>query len=144
MKKLLVIFLTGMFFASTGFGATLESLDKQATTKLFENRTMTTISMVTLNGTLASNTLTAYLGKDGKIVGQLANKPKQGPQGDKGIWAVKDDGSLCVTWENWENKKETCMNVYKTTNLIAFVNTANGKFESGALINYFKDGDQMN
>lgn len=144
MKKSIALFAVIMGISSITYGATLQSLDKEKVTKLFEDRTMTTISMVTLNNKLANNTLTAYIGKDGRIIGQLANKPHDIPQGDKGTWMVKEDGALCVTWEHWQGGKQTCVDVFETRNMLVFLNTITGKFESAALVDFFKDGDQMN
>lgn len=143
MKKIMGLLAIMMAVSSVSYSATLQSLDKEKVTKLFENRTMTTISMITFNGKMVNNTFTGYLAKDGKITGQLAVKPDNASQGDKGVWSVKKDGVFCITWEHWQDAKENCLDVYQTKNMIIFVNVANGKFESAAPLEHFKEGDQM-
>lgn len=144
MKKWILGLGVMMAVSTVSYGATLQSLDKEKVTKLFENHTLTTISTVTLNGKLARNTFTGYFAKDNKMTGQLGSKPDNLPQGDKGTWNVKSNGELCVKWDHWESAKEVCMDIYETKNMYIFVNVANGKFESAALMDNFKEGDQMN
>ena len=143
MKKWMLGFGLMMAVSSISYGAAMQSLDKSKVTKFFENHTMTTVSMITLNGKMVNNTFTGYLAKDGKIVGQLAAKSGNLPQGDKGTWTVKDNGEFCVTWEHWQEAKQTCMDVYETKNMLIFVNVATGKFESAVPLEHLKDGDQM-
>src|SRR6185437_4515332 len=144
MKKWIILFSLLMGLSSLSFGANMQSLDKEKVNKLFSDHTLTTISTVTLNGKMAKNTFTGFFGKDGKMIGQLASKPDTMPQGDKGVWKVKDNGQLCVTWEHWESAKEVCMDIYQTKNMLIFINAGTGKFESAALMEHFKEGDQMN
>lgn len=144
MKKWIICLSLLMGLSSLSYGASMQSLDKEKVQKLFENHTITTISTVTLNGKIAKNTFTGYFAKDGKMTGQLASKPDSLPQGDKGEWKVKDNGELCVKWEHWESAKEVCMDIYDTKNMLIFINVGTGKFESAALLEHFKEGDQMN
>ncbi len=144
MKKWMLGVGLMMFVSSVSYGASLQALDKEQVKKLFENHTLTTISTITLNNKLAKNTFTGFFGKDGKMTGQLASKPDTYPQGDKGVWKVKDNGELCVKWDHWEAAKEVCMEIYQTKNMAIFVNVATGKFESAAVLDHFKEGDQMN
>ncbi len=144
MKKWIIGFGLMIAASQLSYSASMQSLDKEKVTKSFENHTLTTISTVTLNGKLAKNTFTGYFAKDGKMTGQLANKPDALPQGDKGTWKVKDNGELCVKWDHWESAKEVCMDIYETKNMLIFINVATGKFESAAVLEHFKEGDQMN
>ena len=143
MKKWLIGLSLIMAASSLVHGATLQSLDKAKVTSLFENHTMTTVSMITLNGKMINNTFTGYLAKDGHIVGQLAAKSANLPQGDKGMWSVKENGDFCVTWEHWQDAKETCMTVYETKNMLLLINVNTGKFESAIPLEHLKEGDQM-
>jgi hypothetical protein len=145
MKKLALVSAIALFSVSTfSFGASLQSLNKNQIEKTMANKTMTTVSLVTLNKELVSNTLTFAMDKkDNKVTGQFANKPDSDPQNDTGKWQVKSNGTLCVTWEHWNNAKPICVAVYKTNNAIMFVNQENNNFESMVLTNNIKDGDHV-
>ena len=126
------------------FAASLQSLNKQQVTKLLQDKTMTTVPLVTLNKQLVSNTLSVYLDKQGKLNGQFANKPDNDPQTDQGKWTVKSNGVLCATWDHWNQSNPICVFVYKTSNSVIFINQQSNKFESMALEDNIKDGNQIN
>ena len=140
MKKLITVFT--FFLATNVVAATLHSLDKEKVTQLIKDHTLTTISTVTLNGEIQNNTFTCFLNKNGKIKGEFSQKLENDPQQDEGKWTVQKDGGLCFIWDNWGNGKQSCMYAYETKNMIIFVNK-NGKFESAALKDEIKSGNQM-
>jgi hypothetical protein len=144
MKKWMLRFGLMMAVTTASYAVTMESLGQEKIKKLLENHTMTTVSMITLNGKMVNNTFTGYLSRDGKIVGQLADKPGAARQGDKGTWTVTANGLFCVKWEKWQDAKETCANVYETKNMLIFVDATTGKFESAVPLEHVKEGDQMN
>ncbi len=142
MKKSIALLAGLLLVSSTGFAASLHSLNKNQITQLIANHTFTTISAVTLNGEIENNTFTGYWNKDGQMKGQFANKPDNDPVQDQGKWMVKNDGSLCFTWDHWDNSKMNCVYAYETKNMVIFVNT-NGKFESAVLKDNIKSGKHL-
>lgn len=140
MKK--IVILLGLLLGTSANAATLHSLNKEQVTQLVANHTLTTISTVTLNGEIQNNTFTGFLAKSGKIKGEFSNKLENDPQQDEGKWIVQKDGGLCFIWDNWGNGKQNCVYAYETKNMIIFVNK-NGKFDSAALKDEIKSGNQM-
>lgn len=142
MKKLSLICLLLSFGCSLSYATSLQSLDKNQVMKALENKTITTVPLVTLHGDLIPNTVTVYFGKDQKLVGQFANKPKNDPQNDVGTWQVKDDGQFCVDWKTWTNNRPTCVYTYKLSNSLVFINSSN-KFESMVMTDNIKSGNRI-
>ncbi len=141
MKKL--IFAFGLLSLSAySYAAALSPMNKSQTQNALSDKTITTISAVTLDGKIISDSFTGYFGKDGKVAGKLANKPEDGPQTDAGTWKVKPNGMVCVTWEKWNDAKEKCVSFYKLSNSILLVNNNKG-FESLILDDQIKTGNLM-
>ncbi|HEX4044072.1 MAG TPA: hypothetical protein VHZ76_00215, partial [Gammaproteobacteria bacterium] len=82
--------------------------------------------------------------KNGKVIGQMTNKPADEPQKDTGNWTVKADGTVCATWDHWNSNKPICVALYKLTNGLLLVNEESKKFESLILKDDIKSGNQMN
>lgn len=145
MKKIVLLVTAALLSVCTlSFGASsLQPLDKSQATQTIQDKTITTIPMVTLNGQLINNTFTGYFDKTGTVKGQLANKPDNDPQTDQGTWMVKSDGTLCATWQHWDNSKPICVSIYKLNNGILFVNQQTKKFESYILQENIKSGNQI-
>ncbi|MDX1901491.1 MAG: hypothetical protein SFW66_05745 [Gammaproteobacteria bacterium] len=143
MKKLLVIFAVLASVSSVSFAAAgLVSMNKAQAIKELSDKTITTISAVTLNGKVISDSFTGYFSKDGKTNGKLATKPADGPQVDQGKWMVKSNGMVCITWDHWNNAKEKCVNFYKLNNALLITNAGHG-FESLVLDDEIQSGNQM-
>lgn len=143
MKKNILIAIALLTFGcSYSYAATLQSLDKNQVTKALENKTITTVPLVTLHKHLVPNTVSVYFGKKGELSGQFANKPENDPQTDQGTWQVKDDGQVCVNWKEWTKNKPTCVYTYKLENSLVFINVDN-KFESMALLDKIQSGNQV-
>lgn len=144
MKKLIVVASTVLFaISSVAFATSMQSLNKSQVTKSIEDKTITTIPLVTVNGQLTNNTFTGYFNKNGQLNGQLTNKPDDGPQADQGKWMVKADGALCATWDNWNKGKSICVAVYKLQNGMLFVNTENKKIETMVLDSNIQAGNKI-
>lgn len=142
MKK--VILLAAALMSTASFGASLQSLNKNQATQLFQGNTMTTVPLVTLNKQLVTNNpITIYFDKQGTATGKFENKPDNAPQNDEGKWMVKGNGIVCVTWQNWNETKPLCVYVYKTNNSVLFINADNNNFESMALKTNMKTGNGM-
>ncbi len=141
MKKLLLLPVL-LSISTIGFAASLSPMNKATATSELTDKTITTISAVTLNGKVISDTFTGYFGKDGKMNGKLASKPADGPQTDQGSWKITADGKVCVTWQSWNNGQEKCVSFYKLSNALLIVNANNG-FESLALDNDIQSGNRM-
>lgn len=141
-KSVLLSALIILLVSSLGFAATLKSLTKEQVTNAFQDKTITTIPLLTLNDKLVNNTITVYFAKDGKINGQFATKPDNDPQTDQGTWMVKANGTLCAKWDHMNNQKPICVFVYKLNNSLVFANADTNKFESMVLNENIKDGNQ--
>lgn len=143
-KSALLSALVLVSVSSLSFAGSLHSLGKAQVLDALQNTTITTISVITLNGKIVNNTFTGYLGKNGQMFGQLTNAPTNGdPQSDQGTWQVKPNGVTCVTWQHWNQGRPVCLYVYDAQNSLIFVNATTGKFESMVLNDNIKDGNQM-
>lgn len=105
-----------MTMSSAGFAATLTSMSKSQLEQAFVNKTVTSVSSARLNGTVVDNTFMATLDAQGHITGKFVNKPDNAPQTDTGVYKIADNGTMYVTWKNWEGAKELCVNFYETKN----------------------------
>jgi hypothetical protein len=143
MKKLALLASATLLVSTFSFAQTLHSLDKDQVTKALQGNTIKTIPLVTLNNKLIENSMTGYFDQDGKIHGQLSNKPAGEPQADEGNWQVQADGTLCATWQHWNNKQPICVTVYKLTNGLLLVNKESEKFESLILQDSIKSGKHI-
>jgi hypothetical protein len=142
-KKLLILSSAVLLIPSLSFaGTTLKSMDSKDVNSTFGDKTITTISEVTLNGEVVANNFTGYFGKDGKMKGQFAQKPSNDPQQDTGTWKVNSDGMFCFKWDHWDSNKERCVSMYKLKNAILVVNDQNG-FETLIMEKDIKSGNQM-
>jgi hypothetical protein len=143
MKKLLVVFAVLASVSSVSFAApNLVSMTKPQAMKELSDKTITTISAVTLDGKVISDSFTGYFSKDGKMSGKMATKPADGPQADQGTWMVKANGMVCITWEHWNNAKEKCVDFFKLNNALLITNADHG-FESLVLDSGIQSGNQM-
>lgn len=144
MKKLVVLSAAAlMSFSSLCFAAPLQSLNEKQINQTLENKTITTISLITLNGKLVNNRASIYFSKDNKVNGKFSNKPDNDPQTDEGSWSVKPNGTLCVTWQHWNQAKPICVAGYQLKNALFFVNTDTQKLETLILDENIKDGNQV-
>jgi hypothetical protein len=142
MKKLALICLLLTFGCSLSYAESIQSLSKNEVLKALENKTITTVPLVTLHGKLVPNTVSVYFGKQEMLVGKFAEKPKNDPQNDQGTWQVKDDGQFCVSWKVWTNNRPICVYTYKLANSLVFINT-DKKFESMVLTDSIQSGNQL-
>jgi len=142
MKKLLTLGIL-LSMSSLACAASMQSLDKSQVTKAMEDKTITTISLTTLNDQMMNNAFTGYFNKNGQIQGKFATKPDNDPQTDDGKWEVKSDGTLCVTWQHWQQSKPICVSLYHLKNGYVFVNNSTKKIETIVLDSDVKTGNQM-
>jgi hypothetical protein len=126
--------------SSITFASSIASMNKSEVMNAISDKTMTTISAATLNGKVIPDSFTGYFGKDGKMNGGFATKPEDASQNDKGTWMVKDNGEVCVKWEQWFDGKEQCVYFYKLKNALLIINTDKG-FESLILDEDLKPGN---
>jgi hypothetical protein len=144
MKMTSLIYTAALLtVASSSFAMTQQSLNQYQTTHMLQNKTITTVSLVTINKKLVTNSLTAYFDKNGTITGKLSEKPSDSVQNDQGKWTAKPNGTLCVTWEQWNNHEPICVSVFNLNNTILFVNTSNNNFESMVLKTDIRTGNQL-
>lgn len=145
MKKLILLFsaLSLLTFSSLSSAASLPSQNKMEVTKQFQDKTISTIPLVTINDTLVNNTFTGYFAKDGTVKGQFATKPDNADISDTGKWKVNSDGSICVTWDHWYENKPICVMTYKVANGLILINQKTKNFETMILSAQSKQGDQL-
>lgn len=129
--------------SSTVFADSLHSLQKNEALKLIEGNTISTGSMSTLGDKVINNTFTGYFDKSGKMEGKFSRPVRGQPQADVGIWKIKDDGSFCVTWDHWNNKKPNCLAIYAVKNGYIFINQGTGNFENVTLKDSVKAGNTL-
>lgn len=144
MKKL-PIFASVLLlsFCGVALATSLQSLTKAQVVATIQNKTVTTIPLVTLEGKMINNTFTGYFDKNGQIQGQMENKPEGGPQTDQGQWTTKADGTLCATWQHWDQSKPICVSVFKLKNGLLFLNKDNKRLETIILDQNIKTGNQL-
>lgn len=128
LKSLIILSSSLLLVPVSGFAGTLTTLNNGDVKSTFTDKTITTISAATLDGTLISDSFTGYFSKDGKMMGNFAKKPDGEPQNDTGTWHVNSD-KLCFKWDHWNGNKEKCVSVYKLKNAFLIINDQNG-FES--------------
>lgn len=124
MKKKLALFALFLATHSLSFGATLSSINQDQFKQTFVGKTFTSISTAQLNGKVINNSVTVYLDNDGKIQGKFTDKPANAPQTDQGVYSIKDDGLVCITWQHWFNGTE-CVYAYNTQNAYIMVDNNN-------------------
>lgn len=143
MKK--SILLTAAFLLATGGTAfaAMSALTKPQVMHVFENKTITTIPLITLQGELMKDAFAGYFAKDGTVRGQLATKAENYPQTDKGKWQVKSNGTMCITWAHWNQGKQRCVFVYSLKNAKVIVNQNTKKLETVILDKNIQAGNQL-
>ena len=121
MKKQLVVVATLIATSSLGFSATLSSINQDQFKQAFVKKTFTAVLTSQLNGKEITSGLTVYVGNKGKIKGKFTDKPVNGPQADQGVYVIKNDGMICITWRHWFKGKEECVYAYNTKNAYIMV-----------------------
>jgi len=126
MKKTAAVLLAAlMVTSSVSFAATLSSQSKDQVQQTFVNKTFTSLPMPFL-GQPINNIFTGYMDDQNKIWGKFAQLPQNNvPQVDQGVYTMKDDGQLCITWQHWMNAKEICVYTYETNNAYLIVSNDN-------------------
>jgi hypothetical protein len=120
MKKVIVLVLT--LIASTfSFAATLHSLNKAGVKQAFVGKTIVSVPATHLNAQVLQNSFIAYIDPNGTMMGKFMQKPADAPQMDKGTYVIKDNGEMCLTWQQWDNGKQFCVNVFDTKNAYIIV-----------------------
>ncbi len=144
MKKIPALaFLSFMAISATGFASTLTSMSKVEVQQAFVGKTVTSIPTARLNGAPIDNTFTASLDAQGNVMGKFANQPTNAPQTDTGVYKIADDGSMTVTWKNWEGAKEICVQFYNTQNAYVAISCAN-EFHTVFMKSAIQAGNQLN
>lgn len=116
MKKTIILFCALALVSSLSFAASLTSMSKEEVKQVLVDHTATSIPIDNLDGKDIVNTFSMYVAENGKVFGKMSKKPKNDPQTDEGIYTIKDDGTVYVTWKNWDGAKQLCFNIYSTQN----------------------------
>lgn len=142
MKKI-AIFTCISLLSSISFGQSMSSMTKPQITDMLSDQTITTVPLVTINDKLVDNKASIYFSKDGKLIGKFDTKPDSDPQNDLGKWEVKSAGTLCATWDHWNENKPICVDGYNVKNALVFVNNDTHKLETLVLQENIKSGNQV-
>jgi len=130
-------------FSGLTHATSLQSLSESQVSSQVIGKTITTIPLVTMDGSLTNNTFTGYFNTNGELEGRMANQPENGPITDKGTWSLKTDGTLCATWNHWNSSKPICVSIYKVKNGLLFVNQQSHKLETIVLEENIKSGNKI-
>lgn len=125
MKKLLIILLVALLPCSLGFGATLNSIDKDQVKQVFVNKTFSSAGTARFPGQAIGVVFTGSMDDQGIIRAKFSQPTSVGPQSDQGTYFIKDDGRLCITWQHWHGGKEFCNDVYDAANAYILVDLDN-------------------
>jgi hypothetical protein len=142
MKRLIIAL--ALLFSTSVFADAIQSLNQSQVNQALKDKTITTIPLATINGSLVNNTFSGYFNANGKVIGQMAHTPASGPANDTGSWTVTENGSLCVTWDHWNNKQNTCIALYNVNNGLLFINQNTHKLETMVLNENIKNGNGLN
>lgn len=120
------VLLAGLLSVSVACSAaTMHSITKDQMKQAFVNKTSTSISTAQLNGKNVDNAFTGYFDDKGNMWGKFASEPADAPQTDQGTYKIKNNGSLCLTWQHWMDAKQFCVNAYETTNSYIIIDDKN-------------------
>ncbi len=144
MKKSVAVVIFAALAASStlSLGATLNSMNKVEIEQAFINKTLISIATDNLNGRTIDNTNSVFLDDQGKILGKMAHKPANTPQTDKGIYSIKDDGTLYITWQHWDDAKQLCFHIFTTKNAYIAIECAN-VFHSAFMKEAIQSGNHL-
>lgn len=122
MKTQLAIFIALVATSSLSFGATLNAMNQDQLKQVFIGKTITSISTAQEKG--IDNGFAVYLEDKGNIYGKFTQASTKVPQTDQGVYRIKDDGLLCITWQHWFRDEE-CLYIYDTQNAYIAVDNQN-------------------
>ncbi len=127
MKKSTVVFLFTALVATSpvNFAATLNSMNKVQVENNLINKTLTSIGVDNLDGRTVNNSNSVFLDGHGHVFGEMGQKPTNEPQTDKGIYTIKNDGAIYITWEHWDNKKQLCFHIFNAKNAYISIDCTN-------------------
>jgi hypothetical protein len=145
MKKVtvVIIFAALSVISPLSFGAILKSMNKVQVEQAFINKTFTSIATDNLNGRTINNTNSVFLDDHGNILGKMAHKPANEPQTDKGVYSIKDDGTLYVTWQHWDGAKQLCFHMFDTKNAYIAIDCTD-VFHSAFMKDAMQSGNHIN
>lgn len=125
MKKQFAVFAALVTTCPLSFGATLNSINQDEFKQSFVGKTFTSVSTAQPNEKKINNSVTVYMDDKGNIQGKFVEKPANAPQTDQGVYSIKDDGQVCITWQHWFNGKQECVYAYNTQNVYIMVDNNN-------------------
>ncbi len=125
MKRSLIVLLVALLPYSLGFGATLNSIDKDHVKQAFVNKTFSSAGTARFPGQAIGVVFTGSMDDHGNIRAKFSQLTSLVPQNDQGIYTIKDDGRLCITWQHWHGAKEFCNDIYDTANAYILVDLDN-------------------
>jgi len=126
MKKLVLfgMYIGLLLFSVISVGATLHSMNKAQIEQAFINKTVVSIATDNLNGHTINNTFSMFLDGKGNVFGKMSVKPDNEPQTDQGIYSIKNDGTLYITWQHWDGAKKLCGHMFNANNAYIAVDCA--------------------
>ncbi len=144
MKKSALSVLVLWFVSTLCFAAPLNSLSKDQVIQNLQDKTLTLVPLMTSDGALINNSITAYFSPQGQVTGKVATKfDEDDPQLDQGTWVVDADGMLCTTWQHWDIKRAICVVMYEFDNGFIFVDPKTNKVQMIAFKINTETGNQV-
>ena len=140
--KSIIILLALLAISPLSFAVSLQSMSKAQVQKAFANKTFTSIATDNLNGHTINNTFSMYLDNKGNIWGKMSQKPTNEPQTDHGVYSIKHNGTMNITWQHWDGKKQLCADYYDTQNAIIAI-SCSGIFHTVFMKSNIKSGNQL-
>lgn len=141
MRKTLLSIILLLAITKICSATSLQSLNKAQAIHTIQNKTITTIPLITLDGRMLEHSISAYFNKDGKVQGRINKSDNNNT--DEGKWSIQSDGTLCTIWDSWNQHNPICVSIYKVTNGLLFINKENNKLETIALNENIKKSNQL-
>lgn len=144
MKKtavfiILLAILAVSSFSTLCFGVTLHSMSKNQIKQALVNKTC---GVDNLNGRTIANFFSIFMDDQGNILGKMAHKSANEPQIDKGVYVIKKDGTLYITWQHWDEAKKVCLHMFNFQNAYISVD-CNNKFHIAFMKNAIQSGNHL-
>lgn len=125
LSKKPIYFSILVLSASSASAATLTSMTKAQIENAVINKTLVSIPTDNLNGKTINNTFSMYLDGKGHIYGKMAHKPDGELQADQGVYTLKDDGTVTITWNHWDKKETLYAQLFETKNAYLAIDNNN-------------------
>ena len=140
--KKIILFCAFTTLSTLCFGATLNSMTKMQVENAFLNKTLISIPTDNLNRKTINNTFSMFMDRKGHVLGKMSLRPFNEPQIDHGIYTIKNNGNVYITWQHWDFKKKLCAQFFETKNAYIAVDCT-GIFHTVYMKASMQSGDHL-